>query len=69
MIGFLYKQTYPHDCNIGMDLEVTEQELEYGFAYIPCYDCDGTGKFSLPDDELVDCVQCKASGRLPINVI
>lgn len=50
-------------------LVLTQKDFERGAAQIDCLECDGTGKFELPDHELTNCVTCKTSGMLWVNII
>lgn len=40
-------------------VEVTEAMVLDGFTEVPCFECEGTAKFELPDGELVKCGRCK----------
>lgn len=43
-------------------IAVTREMVLDGFTTVPCFECEGGGRFELPDGELVKCGRCK--GRL-----
>jgi len=43
-------------------LAVTADQILDGFAEVPCFECEGSGLFELPDGQRVKCNRCK--GRL-----
>jgi len=50
-------------------LDVTEEEAVLGFKKVDCPDCEGVGLIPwLPWDEIDECIPCKGTGKIYINV-
>ena len=43
-------------------------ETERGYQTRPCGDCNGTGRFIMPDNSRVKCNVCKGRRRIYLNV-
>ena len=48
---------------------ITEADIILGLAFVPCFECDGTGwwdyaPYAVPG---ADCVDCKGLGKVTIN--
>ena len=66
MRAFVYQQTYDREID---EIDVTDEEIDFGFSWFECGDCEGTGLFTLPDDVKEPCVRCKSKGLLPVNLM
>ena len=74
MQGHILTQTFgfvnasslePH----GTEVSVPGEAMDYGYMLVPCNDgCNGTGLFELPDGDEMQCVNCKGTGAIWINV-
>jgi hypothetical protein len=62
-----------------IEVEVTEQDTERGYAYVPCFECEGTGIWDyypkdffdyekeIPVGKEFQCINCKCTGKVLIN--
>ena len=49
--------------------DVTEEEAALGFKRVDCLECDGVGLIPwLPWDEIEECIECKGTGKVYVNV-
>jgi hypothetical protein len=60
----VYKQSYHNYFVVNVSFE----DMLFGYKLIDCPDCDGSGLFQLPDDEMVTCVPCKGAKKIYINL-
>jgi hypothetical protein len=62
-----------------IEVEVTKQDIERGYAFVHCFECEGTGIWDYYPDDFFDydkvipkgkdfqCVDCKGTGKVLIN--
>ncbi len=65
MLVTVFKQVYEP---VQAEIDLTPAEIEFGFAQIPCSDCNGIGRFGLPDDTEEMCICCKGTGLLWVTL-
>ena len=61
------------------EVEVTKDDIKQGYAYVPCFECEGTGIWDyypdnyfdyekeIPTGKYFQCVDCKGTGKVLIN--
>lgn len=64
---------------IPMEVEVAKQDIERGYAFVYCFECEGTGIWDyypndyfdydkeIPKGKDFQCVDCKGTGKVLIN--
>jgi len=67
MIAHIYKQAFNYTLKYN-NPKVLEVDPIEGYTQITCCDCNGTGKFKLPDKYVMQCVACKGTGKEWINL-
>lgn len=70
----VYKQAYTyHDkrlpFNKPIPLRLSRRDLLYGYAQIPCSECDGTGVFAQGMPYEGGCVACKETGKEWVTIV
>ena len=62
-----------------IEVEVTEEDIKRGYAYVPCFECEGIGIWDYYPDDYFDyekdvstgkefqCINCKGTGKVLIN--
>jgi hypothetical protein len=55
---------YPRDEETG----VSDDDIRRGVTYVSCLSCDGSGVFSITDDDEQKCVVCRGTGEVEVSV-
>lgn len=62
-----------------IEVEITEEDVERGYGFVPCFECEGTGIWDYYPDDYFDyekeiptgkefqCINCKGTGKVLIN--
>ena len=68
ILAHIYRQAFDYTLKHNNPKIVEVNPID-DYTTIECCDCDGTGKFELPDGDLMQCVACKGTGKEWINLI
>jgi DnaJ-class molecular chaperone len=61
----IYKQSFDKVSTI----DITEENIKFGFIQRDCMECDGTGLFKMPDENELKCNACKGSGKRWVSLV
>ena len=50
-----------------VDENIFNKDIEIGYVKVPCFECNGSKIFELPNGDIEPCVCCKAVGKVYIN--